>query len=81
MGREGVKSYPALKDYDVFTRLQRGANLIQIGSFKAQDDDIARVYAHKIYDEQDWSEMQIIRRDNLIQVRALEGVFAREGVN
>lgn len=78
MGREGVTSYqyPVVWDYDVFTRLQRGANLIQIGSFKAQDDDIARVYAQQIYDEQDWSEMHIIRRDNMIEVRKPKGVFA-----
>jgi len=75
-----VTAYRDLKDYDVFTRLQRGDNLIQIGSFEAPDDDIATVYAQKIYDEQDWSEMHIVRRDNIIKVRAPEGLFAKEGV-
>lgn len=77
MGRESVTNNHDLKDYDVFTRLQRGDNLIQIGSFKAPDDDIATVYAQNIYDEQDWSEMHITRRDHLIKVRAPEGIFAR----
>jgi len=74
-----VSSYGELRDYDVFTRLQRGDNLIQIGSFEAPDDDIATVYAQKIYDEQDWSEMVVVRRDHLIGVRRPEGLFEKEG--
>ena len=65
-----------LKDYDVFTRLRRGENLMQIGSFKAPNDDLAFVYAQRIYDEEDWTEMQIVRRDNMISVKETEGLFA-----
>ncbi|MDC3415172.1 hypothetical protein NC797_05990 [Aquibacillus sp. 3ASR75-11] len=73
-------NYQALKDYDVFTRIQRGESIIQIGSFKAPDDDIATVYAQKIYDEQDWAEMQVVRRDHIIKIKVPEGVFAQKGV-
>jgi len=73
--------YKDLKDYDVFTRVRRGANLMQIGSFKASDDDLAFVYAKRIYDEEDWMEMQIIRRDNMISVKEPDTLFSKKGVS
>ncbi|MFD1360837.1 hypothetical protein [Lentibacillus salinarum] len=75
-----MTDYQQLRSYDVFTRLQRGDNLIQIGSFEAPDDDIATVYAQKIYDEQDWSEMHVVRQNHLIKVKAPDGLFEQEGV-
>jgi len=70
-----------LKDYDVFTRLKRGAELIKIGNLRAPNDDIAGVYANIIYDEQDWAEMFIVRQENLIGVREIKGIFAESEVS
>ncbi len=64
------------KDYDVFTRIRRGDNLIRIGSFKAPTDELAYIYAQRIYDEEDWAEMQLIRRENVINVKGIQGIFA-----
>lgn len=75
-----MSSYGEAREYDVFTRLQRGDNLIRIGTFEAPDDDIATVYAQTIYDEQDWSEMIVVRRDHLIEVYRPQGLFEKEGV-
>lgn len=76
-----MSSYGELREYDIFTRMQRGDDLMLIGTVEAPDDDVATVYAQKIYDEQDWSEMIIVRRENLIGVRKPQGLFAQEGVN
>lgn len=76
-----MSSFHEVREYDIFTRLQRGDDLTKIGTIEAPDDEIATVYAQKIYDEQDWSEMIVVRRDQLIEVRKPQGLFAQEGVN
>lgn len=68
-------------EYHLFTRIKRGDDLIQIGSFKAVSDDLAKVYAQHIYDEEDWVEMQVVRKDALISVRSPEPLFTKEGVS
>lgn len=65
-------------EYLLFTRIKRGDDLIQVGSFKAVSDELARVYAQHIYDEEDWVEMQIVRKDALINVRSPEPLFKEE---
>lgn len=54
--------------YDVFARKNRGDALRHIGYLEALDDEMARVYAWKTYDEERWFEMCIVRRSEIIPV-------------
>jgi len=54
--------------YDVFARKNRGDDLRHIGYLEALDDEMARVYAWKTYDEERWFEMCIVRRSGIIPV-------------
>lgn len=67
-------------DYNVFARINRGDNLIQIGVVEAQNDELAKVYATFIYDEEDWAEMYVVRKDQICWVKQPEGLFEKEGV-
>ena len=68
-------------EYLLLTRIKRGDDLIQVGSFKAVSDDLAKVYAQHIYDEEDWVEMHVVRKDAFINVRIPEPLFNKEGVS
>ncbi|MED1468810.1 hypothetical protein [Bacillus salipaludis] len=68
-------------EYLLFTRIKRGDDLIQVGSFQAESDELAKVYAQYIYDEEDWVEMQVVRKEALIAARLPEPLFEKEGVN
>ena len=68
-------------EYLLFTRIKRGDDLIQVGSFQAESDELAKVYSQYIYDEEDWVEMQIVRKEAFITVRLPEPLFEKEGVN
>ncbi|MFD0829905.1 hypothetical protein ACT8ZR_30465 [Neobacillus sp. M.A.Huq-85] len=68
-------------EYLLFTRIKRGDDLIQVGSFQAESDELAKVYAQYIYDEEDWVEMQVVRKEAFIAVRLPEPLFEKEGVN
>lgn len=65
--------------YDVFARKERGEPLAHIGYVDALDDETARVYAWKTYDEQNWFEMCIVRRDHILPVNRDDGPYARGG--
>lgn len=67
--------------YEVFARKERGEPLAHIGYVDALDDATARVYAWKTYDEQNWFEMCVVRRSDIIPVNRSDGPFAkgREG--
>ncbi|GEM_PF-1222428 len=62
--------------YDVFARKHRGDQLAHIGYVDALDDEMARVYAWKTYDEENWFEMCVIRRSNIIPVNRQDGPFS-----
>ncbi|MBT8403299.1 MAG: hypothetical protein KJP18_05545 [Gemmatimonadetes bacterium] len=62
--------------YDVFARKDRGDALQHIGYIDAPDDELARVYAWKTYDEQNWFEMCVVPRDAIIAVNRDDGPFA-----
>lgn len=66
-------------EYDVFTRIKRGDNLVHIGTVEAPSDELAKVYANFVYDEEDWVEMCVVRRDNISWVKHPEGLFEKEG--
>ena len=63
--------------YDVFARKERGEALAHIGYVDALDDETAKVYAWKTYDEQNWFEMCVVRRSAIIPVNREDGPFAR----
>ena len=61
--------------YEVFARKAREEPLRHIGFINATDDDLARVYAWKTYDEQNWAEMCVIPRSAIIPVDPGESQF------
>jgi len=61
--------------YEVFARKTRGEPLRHIGFVNAVDGDLAKVYAWKMYDEQNWGEMCVIPRDAIIPVNPEESQF------
>jgi 1,2-phenylacetyl-CoA epoxidase PaaB subunit len=63
--------------YDVFARKNRGEPLHHVGYLNALDDELARIYAWKTYDEESWFEMCVVRRSNIIPVNLKEGPFVR----
>ncbi|ARK28905.1 hypothetical protein [Halalkalibacter krulwichiae] len=67
-------------EYLLFTRIKRGDDLTHVGSLKAVNDDLAKIYAEHIYDEEDWVEMKVVRKDAIITVRNPEPLFEKEGV-
>jgi 1,2-phenylacetyl-CoA epoxidase PaaB subunit len=62
--------------YDVFARKNRGEPLRHIGYLEALDDELARVYAWRTYDEENWFEMCVVRRSAIIPVNREDGPFA-----
>jgi 1,2-phenylacetyl-CoA epoxidase PaaB subunit len=61
--------------YEVFARKGRDEPLRHIGFINATDNDLARVYAWKTYDEQNWAEMCVIPRSAIIPVDPGESQF------
>ncbi|MEM7801352.1 MAG: hypothetical protein AAF633_19315 [Chloroflexota bacterium] len=50
--------------YEVFARVSEPA-LHHIGSVVAANEELAKMYAAKLYDEWGWREMMIIRRSDI----------------
>jgi 1,2-phenylacetyl-CoA epoxidase PaaB subunit len=67
-------------EYDVFTRINRGDDLVHVGAVVAPTDELAKIYAQYIYDEENWVEMCVVRRDRIHWVKQPEGLFKKEGV-
>lgn len=68
------------EDYILLTRIKRGDDLVQTGTLRATSDELARVYAKQIYDEEDWVEMQLVKQSDLIPTRLPKGLFDKKGV-
>lgn len=67
--------------YEIFARINRGDDLMHIGTVEAQSDDLAIAYAAYVYNEEDWTDMVVVRRDNILRVRQPEPLFEKEGVS
>lgn len=67
--------------YDVFARKNRGDQLAHVGYIDALDDETAKVYAWTTYSEENWFEMCVVRRSNVIPVNRDDGVFAKGGAS
>jgi 1,2-phenylacetyl-CoA epoxidase PaaB subunit len=61
--------------YEVFARKTRGEPLRHIGFINADSTELARVYAWKTYDEQNWDEMCVVPRSAIIPVDPAESQF------
>jgi len=61
------------KVYDIFAKKTRGEPLRHIGYIDAFDDDLAKVYAWKTYDEENWFEMCVVRRSAIMPVNLPAG--------
>ncbi len=59
--------------YEVFARKRRGDPLRHIGYIDAPGDELARVYAWKTYDEENWFEMCVVPRGAIIPVNRSDG--------
>ena len=59
--------------YDVFARKNRGEPLRHIGYVDAGSEALAGVYAWRTYDEENWFEMCVGKRDNVIPVNRTDG--------
>lgn len=58
-----------MKNYQVFARLNPGDDTQHIGEVKAESDRLARIYAHKTYDEEDWDFLAVVQDENLLEVK------------
>lgn len=54
--------------YEVFARKSHGDELKHVGSINATDNDLARVYAWTLYDEESWVEMCVVPRRAIIPI-------------
>lgn len=54
--------------YDVYVRRKYDEPLRHIGTVTALDDELAKVYANTIYNEELWIEMILYPRDAAIEV-------------
>ena len=61
--------------FEVFARKTRGEPLRHIGFVNAESGDLARVYAWKTYDEQNWEEMCVVPRSAILPVDPDESQF------
>jgi hypothetical protein len=61
--------------FEVFARKNREDPLRHIGYVNASDAELARVYAWKTYDEQNWFEMCVVAREALLPVNRIESPF------
>lgn len=64
--------------FEVFARKTREEPLRHIGYVNATDGDLARVYAWKTYDEQNWLEMCVVPRSAILPVDPEESSFVKE---
>jgi 1,2-phenylacetyl-CoA epoxidase PaaB subunit len=54
--------------YEVFARKAHDEELKHVGSVNATDDDLAKVYAWTLYDEERWIEMCVVPRSAIIPI-------------
>jgi 1,2-phenylacetyl-CoA epoxidase PaaB subunit len=52
--------------FEVFAQIEPGGPISHIGNLNAPGMDLARVYARRIYDEERWSEMWVVPRDEIV---------------
>lgn len=66
--------------YDVFSRIKRGDELVHIGTVEAESEELAKIYANYVYDEEKWVEMFVVKRKQIKWIRKPVGLFEKEEV-
>lgn len=54
--------------YEVFGRISSLEPLMHIGYVNAPGIDLAKVYAHTVYNEENWIELCVVNRGDIIPV-------------
>lgn len=67
--------------FEVFCRIAAGDPMSHIGTLNAPDIELARVYAWKIYDEEDWMDMWVVPRSSIVSAHPdnLSGSLSPDG--
>ena len=55
-------------NYRVFARIGKGDDTLDIGGVEAPNDRLAKVYAYRMYDEEDWDYLAVVSEDALLEV-------------
>ncbi len=73
--KPGPRSAAKEPIYDVFASKKRGDTLYHIGSVNAPSDELARIYSWHAYDEENWFEMCVVRRNAILPVNRKESYW------
>lgn len=52
--------------YEVFARINAGDELMHVGNVEAVNDRLAKVYAYRTFDEEDWERLAVVRREHVL---------------
>ncbi len=63
-----AKLLDEIEIYEVFAKVKADDPLRHCGNVMATDQDGAKVYAYKMYDEFPWTEMVVIPRKEMVTV-------------
>jgi hypothetical protein len=55
-------------NYRIFARTNKGDDTVEIGGVEAPNDRLARVYAFRMYDEEDWDYLAVVHENDVIEV-------------
>ena len=55
-------------NYRVFARIDKGDDTVDIGGVEAPNDRLAKVYAYRMYDEEDWDYLAVVRAEDVLEV-------------
>ena len=54
--------------YEVFGRMSSEEELMHIGYVNAPGTELAKVYAHTVYNEENWIELCVVKREDVSPV-------------
>jgi 1,2-phenylacetyl-CoA epoxidase PaaB subunit len=54
--------------YRVFARINKGDDNVEIGGVEAPNDRLAKVYAYRMYDEEDWDSLAVVNEEAILAV-------------
>lgn len=55
--------------YEVFARINQGDETVHIGNVTAPSDRLAKMYAHRTFDEEDWDHLAVVHQDDILEVK------------
>jgi hypothetical protein len=66
-GSNGTAGGPDI-EFEVYARRLPTEEMRRVGTVRAPDADLARVYAHTVYDEEAWVEMAVVPRGAVVSL-------------